>query len=404
MLKALTVLLTLICANANVYADPWANITALLANASESYGIKNFVVTAGNATGRAFTYESHTTVKTPLLLMSASKFPAAVAIAGAVALGNLTFDTHASEVFPWWSNAASDPRSAVTLRQLLSLTSGFYSPDQAGFVPCMEPGATSTSEQCAEQIYNNASFAFKAGTTFAYNSFHLQIAGAMAAKAQGVTVQELLSTNLLDKAGMKHSGWLGGENPLMAFGLHTIADDYDAFLRAYLAYEVVPKVVADELELDYMAPPYSSNVANSSTGLSEFFGHYSACNWYECLANFSTDVNGTWTQHCIDNKIHMDVGLWGYYPIIDRSQNTYMQIAQAVIACLNCTNPGVDGAIGMREDIKAPLDSIITGGVQVTRRVESAAQRRMVDPPPRQRMSGMHPGWLARFEAELRAL
>jgi CubicO group peptidase (beta-lactamase class C family) len=99
-----------------------------------------------------------------LLMASASKFPAACAVAGAVADGHLTFDTTAAEVFPWWSAASSDPRSRVTLRQLLSFTSGFYWPDEAGTVPCMEGSGSFTvpPEQCAKQIYETAPFAFGA--------------------------------------------------------------------------------------------------------------------------------------------------------------------------------------------------------------------------------------------------
>ena len=49
--------------------------------------------------------------------------------------GHLTFDTKANEVFPWWTKEDSDQRSMITLRHLLSFTSGFYWEDPSGFVP-----------------------------------------------------------------------------------------------------------------------------------------------------------------------------------------------------------------------------------------------------------------------------
>ena len=55
---------------------------------------------------------------------------------------------------------------------------------------------------------------------------------------------------------MNHSGWLLGQNPYLAAGMHTTGDDYDMFLRAYLSYEIVPKEIADEMERDYLSPPY----------------------------------------------------------------------------------------------------------------------------------------------------
>ena len=86
-------------------------------------GCSGFTFTAGDATGRKFLFEKGVKASKLLPMASASKFPAAIAIAGAVADGHLTFDTRAGDVFSWWSSSDADPRSKVTLRQLLSFTS-----------------------------------------------------------------------------------------------------------------------------------------------------------------------------------------------------------------------------------------------------------------------------------------
>ena len=83
------------------------------------------------------TWQVH--LREELLLASASKFPAACAIAGAVANGYLTFETKVSKVFAWWTNDPSDRRSRVTLRHLLSFTSGFYWVDASGEVSGSDP-------------------------------------------------------------------------------------------------------------------------------------------------------------------------------------------------------------------------------------------------------------------------
>ena len=99
-------------------------------------------------------------------------------------------------------------------------------------------------EQCAREIYHGAPWQYEPGTTFNYNSFHLQVAGAMAQKQSGVSMQELLQRNLFDKAGMQRSSFLGHTNPMLAAAMLTTPSDYDAFLRKYLAYELLPQEVA----------------------------------------------------------------------------------------------------------------------------------------------------------------
>lgn len=352
-------------------ADTWAKVEQFMQSFTNltdcagcnCAGCQGFAFTAGDASGRKFTFEKgNMTTSKVIAMASASKFPAALAIAGAVADGHLSFDTHAHEVFTWWSRDKSDPRSGVTLRHLLSFTSGFYWDDaSSGNASCLSSLAGSllwTPEACAHQIYEQAPFDFAPGTTFAYNSFHLQIAAAMAAKAAHLTVQRLLHKYLIDKLGLKHTGWLLGQNPLLAAGMYTTANDYDALLHAYLAYKLVPKEVADQMEVDYLAPPFASKVCDWCEGLTDSFGHYSMCNWYECLA----DDNATkfpFTQQCKMNKIHMDLGLFGYYPLIDRAKGMYMQIAQSVIVGLNDTNPGCSGATDLRAQSKPLVDAAL---------------------------------------------
>ena len=81
------------------------------------------------------------------------------------------------------------------------------------------------------------------GTTWAYNSFHLQVAAAMAAKAANLTVQGLLHTYLIDKLGLSGTSFVGGENPYIAAAMQTTPDDYDKILLAYTSYTLLPKEV-----------------------------------------------------------------------------------------------------------------------------------------------------------------
>ena len=363
MLAAVPVIVALASAT-DPAAGHWPVLTAQL----EAWtGVTDFSMTVGNASARLFTFERGDAAKGgkldhKILMASASKFPAATAIAGAVADGHLTFDTKASEVFPWWSSDAADPRSGVTLRTLLSFTSGFYwyDADGSSAVACLTPPASLLikPEKCAEEIYKKAPFPFAAGSTFSYNSFHLQLAGAMAAKAAGLTVVELLDKYLIKKLGMTDTSWLVGQNPMLAAGMQTTGNDYDKFLRAYLSYEHLPKAVADEMERDYCSAPYATAVANSSAGLVGYLGHYSMCNWYECLENFDQDDdwhNATFPPACKDARIHMDAGLFGYYPLVDRPRGYYMQVVQSQVVPLTNLNV-TQTAIDLRVAAKPTVD------------------------------------------------
>eukprot|EP00658_Telonema_sp_P-2_P038016 TRINITY_DN2732_c0_g2_i2.p1 TRINITY_DN2732_c0_g2~~TRINITY_DN2732_c0_g2_i2.p1 ORF type:complete len:338 (-),score=63.01 TRINITY_DN2732_c0_g2_i2:311-1324(-) len=292
------------------------------------------------------------------------------AIAGAVADGHLTFDTAAHQVFEWWSSSPTDPRSGVTLRQLLSFTSGFYWPDaSSGNCSCMGlvGGFTFSSEDCARQIYSQAPFKYKAGTTWAYNSFHLQIAGAMAAKAAGVTVQELLHRYLIGKLSLKSTGWLLGRNPVLAAGMHTTPTDYDRILSAYLSYELLPEQVAREMERDYLAN--GTKLCDWCPELTGSLGDYSMCNWYECIRDKPGEP---FSKQCRDANVHNDAGLFGYYPVFDRTKAMYMQIAQSVLVGLNDTNPGVNGAMELRQLVKPAVDDALTSGTQASVQSQAA--------------------------------
>lgn len=344
-------------------ADDWADVEHILSsfknltNGTACPGCKGFAFTAGDATGRKYSFEKETTLSQPLLMASASKFPAAVAISGAVADGHLTFDTYAHQVFSWWTDDPSDLRSGVTLRQLLSFRSGIYWPDpSSGNCSCMgiAGGFLFTAEACARQIYEQAPFKFAPGTTFAYNSFHLQVAGAMAAKAANLSVQELLHKYLIDKLQLNHTGWLFGRNPQLAAGMHTTGEDYDRILQSYIAYEVLPESIASQMEIDYLAN--GTKVCDWCTELTGSLGDYSMCNWYECIRD---NISLPFSEKCRIAKVHNDAGLFGYYPLFDRAKNMYMQIVQSVIVGLNATNYGVNNALVLRQLVKPSVDKAL---------------------------------------------
>ena len=129
--------------------------------------------------------------------------PIAMMITGLVKDETISsLDDFAHTYVPWWDKTGD--KGQVTLRQLLSFTSGFGEGtpgNENATSTCMDnatnyPGVTFDS--CAQMIYKNTSLHGTPGKTFSYNSVHLQLAGAVATHAANMTIQQVVSKYLLD--------------------------------------------------------------------------------------------------------------------------------------------------------------------------------------------------------------
>ena len=283
----------------------------------------------GDRTGRRHSHvKGGQSMRTRMVMASSSKFPAALAVAGAVQAGALDFDTPAHAVFkPWWTSDPADNRSLVTLRHLLTLTSGLVSDDFSSCsIPCLSLNPLSNAsrydpEDCAKEIYELGPWRAPPGVLWSYHSLHLQLAGAMAARASNTTLRALLETQLLHRVAMPRSFWLGYPNPHLAAAMVSCADDYDALLHAVLTYRLWDRSVIDEMERDvYVTFPGLRPARNKKDEQLEFYGHYSMCTYYECIAQ-------SWSERCAKASVHADPGAFGYWPLIDRQKQYYMQIA-----------------------------------------------------------------------------
>jgi len=185
---------------------------------------------------------------------SIGKWLGAVAISGAVTAGRLKFDTLANEVFDWWTSDPNDRRSRVTLRHLLTFTSGF---NTSSFThdpmvqTCLNANLFYTSEECAKQIYETADHACEPGTCLDYNSYHQNIAMGMAAKALAMDPRDVIKEYLVKPGGLTDTWWLGGQNPFMSGGIVTSGRDLIRFLKTYLGYTIAPKEIIEEMDMEY---------------------------------------------------------------------------------------------------------------------------------------------------------
>lgn len=112
---------------------------------------------------------------------SLSKWPAAVMISGLVADGTMSYDDPVNKYLTYWTKDKNDVRSKITLRHLLSFTSGYKK--DAHTLLC-----ESNFSECAQKLYEKSDKYVAPGTTWTYLSCHLQFAGAMAEAASGLEI------------------------------------------------------------------------------------------------------------------------------------------------------------------------------------------------------------------------
>lgn len=223
--------------------------------------------TAGDAEGRKFDYSVGQSPHELMEGASFGKWTGATAIAGAVADGNLTFDTRACDVFPWWTKDPKDKRSRVTLRHLLTFTSGFTTNStflhdlQHSHIPythtCINPirNWAFTPASCAKQLYESAKHSYDPGTAFTYNSLHLQIAFGMATARTRMDANAFLNKYLYIPAHMSNTSYgLHGRtsNPAIGFEISSNMYDVDHFVQRYLAYKILPKHIIKIMDTEYV--------------------------------------------------------------------------------------------------------------------------------------------------------
>lgn len=167
---------------------------------------------------------------------SAGKWLVAATLMTLVDAGVLALD---EPIGNYWPGLDPD-HSAITLRQLLSHTSGLF-PQQA----CTSDQTVHTLQQCAQEILASPLVA-PPGTRFMYGAAGIQVAGAIAEAVTGEPWRELFEQQLAQPLGMSATafGSTGGQyddttqNPQLAGGAISTASDYDRFLEMIAGFGV----------------------------------------------------------------------------------------------------------------------------------------------------------------------
>jgi CubicO group peptidase (beta-lactamase class C family) len=166
---------------------------------------------------------------TRMAVASASKWVSAAVIATLLDDGTLHLDERASD----YIESFAGDKAAITLRQLLSHTSGL----PKGESPCVDQ-PTMTLAECVDEIARLPMDAAPA-TVFAYGENSFQVAGRMAEVATGKSFEDLFRARLAAPLGMTNSDWgyrsrapelLRINNPRLGSGLRTTLRDLSRFM------------------------------------------------------------------------------------------------------------------------------------------------------------------------------
>ena len=206
----------------------WSQIDALLQGAAADAGVSSFGLIVWNRDDQRI-YERMLggfTADTRVAVASSSKMVSGMVIFDAIRRGELSLDSTTGQVLGWtWPNAA------ITLRQLLSFTSGLARTATCTLNPLV------TLAACVDDI-RDATPTADPGTRFDYGSTHLQVAARMAEVASGKTWSQLFADTLRAPLGLSSDvayftlpkQQLGMINPLVAGGMRTSMNEYAPML------------------------------------------------------------------------------------------------------------------------------------------------------------------------------
>lgn len=173
---------------------------------------------------------------------SAGKLVTGITVMTVVDDGLLSLDTTVGSMFPAYG---ADARGAVTLRQLLSHTSGWTTP-----AACLTDPDT-TLAACVDEILTMP-LSYPPGARFAYAGPPMQVAARMVELATGKPWVQVFDENVAQPLGLPTMHWASSTNPRVdggvpPVGLRATAADYERVLEMVLdggSYRGVPVLSA----------------------------------------------------------------------------------------------------------------------------------------------------------------
>jgi CubicO group peptidase (beta-lactamase class C family) len=276
-------------------------------------------------------------------MWSASKLITGMVVGAMVEDGLFEWDEPLSSYLKWWTKDEKDLRSKITMKSLLSQTSGFGDHGCAYF-PYM------TYEQCAQLVYSQAYGKFEHGVSFSwgshtvtpmfskalflaawphfpkpehvepgkfffYSEAHWNIIGHLIEKLSGLTYEGAIKKYLTIPLGIDPPALLPAQGPHSdpGGGLWGEPEAYSKVLGAYFSGKLLSKKTTDIMET-----PWTLKYKSESVGqLVQPGGGYALGMWFQCD-----------TPDCSNPPSFNSVGGRGFLPHFDRKNNYWALLAR----------------------------------------------------------------------------
>lgn len=325
-------------------ADPWQPVI----DAIEASDIENVTVVIGTAAGEQFRYTKGEFSDTdPYPIASASKWYAAALTMQLVEEGRLSLDDHPQDYLDFWSDDPNDPRSQITVEQMLAFTTGYYGNDSE--IGCISDADT-TNEACLQAIYDDF-FVYEPGSTFYYGPTHMAILGTMIEEITGQSFLQAFRAYVAQPLGLSaQTGfYLPSEsNPRPSGGATSSVNDYYRFLEALATGEILADSHA---EMFVPHTPDGTDFAFRPPSIGDRAWQYALGTWVTC-------EDTVWTEACAADYLLTSPGAFGWTGYIDPFDNHFGLIAQRGLAI---TRGGTfnDSAAGQSIDLLVTIEPLI---------------------------------------------
>jgi CubicO group peptidase (beta-lactamase class C family) len=280
------------------------------------------------------------TADTRVAIASASKLVSGLVLLDVVRRGLLSLDATTGDVLGW-----TGANAAITLRQLLSFTSGL--PRETACTSTL----LTTLAACAATVATATPVAAP-GTLFDYGSTHLLVAGAMAEQASGQHWADLFTQTLRAPLGLPDDvayytaprQSLGLVNPLLAGGLRASMNDYHNFLAidfhrgTFGGLTIGTPALFDQQAMD----PFP----DAAIGNSPLPFRYGLTAWLEC----ATPATGC--------QQLASPGAFGFTPWLDRDAGYY-----AILGMELASTGSDDGVVAFAVSLQKDLQPLIVAAL-----------------------------------------
>lgn len=273
-------------------------------------------------------------------IASASKLVSGLVLFDVVRTGELTLDSTTGQVLGW-----TGPKAAITLRHLLSFTSGLPR-DHA----CISQAGV-TLAACVDALAAEAPVAAP-GARYDYGSTHLHVAARMAEVATGRSWAQLFRERLAGPLALPAEvayftyprQSLGTQNPLIAGGLRASMAEYAPMLR--LVFHRGASATLTVGTAATFAAQASEPYPGAVIGVSPAAGHglpwhYGLTAWLECPPPAS------------DCPRLSSAGAFGFTPWLDREHGYY------AILGMQLDTTGADGIANFALDLEQIVQPLI---------------------------------------------